>query len=1564
MQLGKRIQGSMQKRLKVRRRQNLRGMELRMEALEERQLLASDVGTFIHDLPTDTHAPAAFNPFIPGAIAPDALTTRASQHAYAPGQLIVARTSDFAAARGGLPESQNTWSQLTGIEGTTVLGTLLQHQTTTGERLEIVHLDLGAGSDVVAAMKGLETRADILWSSPNYVYEGGDAREFTPNDPRYPGASGQYHHPLMRNDLAWDITLGSPTVTIGVTDDGVSRPHVDLTDNIWINPGEVAGDGIDNDGNGRIDDVNGWDFISNDNNPNPNGADDHGTHVAGIAAGRTDNGVGIAGTAGRSTIMPLKFYDSSNPGAWTSAVVLASLSYGVNNGAKIITTSYNIDGFAGDPTVTSALQYIHDNGRLHFNSAGNNSQLNPPRQIFEQTLLVASTEAGDVKSGFSNYGTGVDIAAPGGNILSTVPGNNYDFFSGTSMATPNAAGVAALIWSANPGLTHTEVAARLLATADNIDGINAGFAGLLGTGRVNSFRGITETVAAPRVKSLLGLPATTAPVSANISSFSVAYNQVMNGASVRNGANYELRNAGPDGIFDNTDDQLLAITNTNTQYLVGTNLLNFSIGGGVLGYGQYRLSILSGGVSSALGTALDGNGDGTAGDHYQHVFSITLSDFVRVDPTGGLVSVSAGNSGSLSSAAEIDAAPFYADQGELISAIVTPSNPLVTLSVQLPGDSGVFTAPGPGQPVILPPTLISTAGNKTLEITGTGSTSYSFDLFKNADVSALMDTGAVVALDASRLELGSSRFAALGNSQGSSGGATITRYNNPGLFVDISAIGTALNLTDDSEANITTTVGNSLLGAGAVRVGNNGVIFAGPSGDVPVTNLGIPSTSFSGAALAPFWDDIDSDSGNVYWREQLVGGINTLIVQWNNRPHYSNVGSATFQLQLFASGPVAARYVYPDVDFGNALYNNGASATIGYQTSSTTGAQFSINSPSITNGDVLDIAFGTPTLDTDEYGLDLTPYVGKRIDISLAGTGSQSFAGDVLQLVDPGNVVLATGTTTPAGIAVSNYDQGIAGHLVTAGGVHQIRVSSGHGGQYAVVVTEDLVLETEPNLSAPLRSLDGVGGAVGFFQGRNVNYARRNDPSAFVDISGTGTPLALGDDDETTISTSVGNELIPAGSVTVSNNGGILQGSGVDLPASNGPIPAAGLGRALLAFWDDIDSDTGSVFWREQTIGGINALIVQWNNRPHFSNVGSGTIQIQLFESGPIGARFVYPDVDFGDAQYNFGASATIGFQASDSQATAFSTNTPSIANNDVIDIIMSEVDSYSLSLLAGQTLSLRTSTPFDAGANVPLNNLDPALAILDSTGAILASDLDSADGKNADLTYTATADGTYTVEVSVEDGVGEYVLHSDLVTGIDGDFNDDGNYDCLDVNALTTAIATGGSVATYDLNGDSVLNTTDLDAWLLEAGENNIGPGRAYILGDANLSGFVDGSDFGLWNANKFTTNSNWCDGNFNADGVIDGSDFGIWNANKFTASDSGRVGKVVPAGLISVAVTDTKVTRADVRGKLEDAQPRSAERRDAAVTVASSEMATGSVARQARRVVRERLFAEFGSW
>ncbi|MCB0378829.1 MAG: S8 family serine peptidase [Bdellovibrionales bacterium] len=343
----------------------------------------------------------------------------------------------------------------------------------------------------------LSKHGKLLDMQPNYKYEG-EFREGlqAPNDP---DIGEQYFHTNMGNSQAWPLLNLQNKIIVAVTDDGIDLDHEDLKDSIYTNPNEIPGNGIDDDHNGYIDDVNGWDFASDDNDPRPTSGS-HGTHVAGIIGASIDNGVGVAGTAAPIVeLMPIRFYG----GNFTSAMVAEAYRYAADNGAHIVSTSYNIDFFVGDKIFEEAIAYVYNKGLIHFNSAGNGYRPDPARKAFEELILVCSTNQDDAKSDFSNYGEGVEICAPGGDILSTLPDDGYGTMSGTSMATPNAAAAAAVLWSQHPKWTRDQVVAQLLGTADNVDSVNPNYIEQMGMGRVNTFRSIQEDLPAPAVKSIV-----------------------------------------------------------------------------------------------------------------------------------------------------------------------------------------------------------------------------------------------------------------------------------------------------------------------------------------------------------------------------------------------------------------------------------------------------------------------------------------------------------------------------------------------------------------------------------------------------------------------------------------------------------------------------------------------------------------------------------------------------------------------------------------------------------------------------------------------------------------------------------------------------------------------------------------------------------------------------------------------------------------------------------------------------------------------------------------------------
>ncbi|MFM6772099.1 MAG: S8 family serine peptidase, partial [Microcystis panniformis] len=270
---------------------------------------------------------------------------------------------------------------------------------------------------------------------------------------------------------------GDPNLVIGVIDTGVDYNHPDLVGNIWTNSGEIANDGIDNDGNGYIDDIRGWDFAYNDNNPSD--VHGHGTHVAGTIAAKGNNGVGVTGVAWNAKIMPLKFLNDQGSG-YTSDAILA-INYATDKGVKLTNNSWGGGGFSQG--LYNAINAAGQAGALFIAAAGNSGQnadiypMYPAAYDLANIISVAATNRKDQLVTFdntggwwgSNYGlTSVDLGAPGSQIYSTTPNNTYSTYSGTSMASPHVAGAAALLWSQNPTWTAQQVKNTLMNTGDSL----------------------------------------------------------------------------------------------------------------------------------------------------------------------------------------------------------------------------------------------------------------------------------------------------------------------------------------------------------------------------------------------------------------------------------------------------------------------------------------------------------------------------------------------------------------------------------------------------------------------------------------------------------------------------------------------------------------------------------------------------------------------------------------------------------------------------------------------------------------------------------------------------------------------------------------------------------------------------------------------------------------------------------------------------------------------------------------------------------------------------------------
>ena len=328
-----------------------------------------------------------------------------------------------------------------------------------------------------------ELRADPLvrYVEPNYVLE----TAAVPDDPLYNRLWGLSNTGQLVNgwpgtpdadadvDAAWSVTTGDPGVVVAVIDTGVDQSHPDLAANTWVNAGEnCAGcrtDGVDNDGNGYVDDWRGWDFVGGDNNP----ADDHGhgTHVAGTIGAVGNNGAGVVGVNWNVRLMGLKFLGSDGSG--TTADAVSAVLYAAANGADVLNNSWAGGDFS--QSLLEAIEVADARDALFVAAAGNDGMDNdavptyPASYDVPNVLAVAASDNGDHHAFFSNYGQrSVDVSAPGVDILSTWPGGSYQYASGTSMAAPHVAGVAALVEAAQPAATDVGVKTLLLRTADPV----------------------------------------------------------------------------------------------------------------------------------------------------------------------------------------------------------------------------------------------------------------------------------------------------------------------------------------------------------------------------------------------------------------------------------------------------------------------------------------------------------------------------------------------------------------------------------------------------------------------------------------------------------------------------------------------------------------------------------------------------------------------------------------------------------------------------------------------------------------------------------------------------------------------------------------------------------------------------------------------------------------------------------------------------------------------------------------------------------------------------------------
>ena len=368
-------------------------------------------------------------------------------------------------------------AQLHASQRTTVVGEISQ--------IGVQILSVPPG-EVEAKIAALRADPRVEYAEPDYIAQPA----YEPNDPYY-GNGTQWGPQKISAPQAWDLSTGDSKVVIAVVDFGVDLQHPDLATKMWTNPGEIPDNGLDDDGNDYVDDVYGWDFANDDHDPQDDYG--HGTHVAGITAAATDNGVGIAGVAFNSSIMAVKVGDGTTGTAAYSDIAYG-IMYAADNGAKAINLS--LGGYFYSALLEAVVNYAWDAGCVVVGAVGNNNVSDSfYPAAYDNVIGVSATNQNDAKASWSNYGSYISVAAPGVSIYSTYwnGSSTYAYMSGTSMSAPHVAGLAGLLFAQDGNRSNATVRSLIESTADDLG--DAGWDQYYGYGRINAYKALGRTSA-------------------------------------------------------------------------------------------------------------------------------------------------------------------------------------------------------------------------------------------------------------------------------------------------------------------------------------------------------------------------------------------------------------------------------------------------------------------------------------------------------------------------------------------------------------------------------------------------------------------------------------------------------------------------------------------------------------------------------------------------------------------------------------------------------------------------------------------------------------------------------------------------------------------------------------------------------------------------------------------------------------------------------------------------------------------------------------------------------------
>lgn len=508
----------------------------------------------------------------------------------------------------------------------------------TGKSTEVNSFDFfpGLAEIVISGDTSLQETIDSLRAHPDVLYAEPDFRvqlQAVPNDPSFNrlwgmnnlGQTGGVNDSDIDAVEAWDVTTGGGSMIVAIVDTGVDYTHPDLAANIWTNDDEVPGNGRDDDNNGYVDDIHGYDFVNGDGDPR----DDHfhGTHVAGTIGAVGNNGIGVAGVNWNVRIMALKFLDSYGGGYISDAI--SALNYAVANGAKVSNHSWGGGGYS--QAMFDAIQAASTANHIFVAAAGNESSDNdqfpayPASYELPNIISVAALDHSDQLAYFTNVGAqSVDVGAPGVDIVSTFPTyltpamqndgfqRNYESISGTSMATPHVAGLAALVYDQHPEWSATRVIEQILGTVEPIDALRQTTTG----GRINAAAAVGNPVPdqrGPRVTRATP----TGVASRSVSEVKLTFNEPIAPGSFT--IEDVARFVGPGG--ENLLGQITGVSGTGRDFTIAFPSQS--------ALGSYEMTI-GPAILDESGNPMDQNSNGSLGEtpQDQYLVRFTLSDSI------------------------------------------------------------------------------------------------------------------------------------------------------------------------------------------------------------------------------------------------------------------------------------------------------------------------------------------------------------------------------------------------------------------------------------------------------------------------------------------------------------------------------------------------------------------------------------------------------------------------------------------------------------------------------------------------------------------------------------------------------------------------------------------------------------------------------------------------------------------------------------------------------------------------------------------------------------------------